>query len=225
MTFNHFTRRLHLYLAMSLLPWFLMYGVSSLQLSHGAYFQKLYGPEQRVVQFDRPYSIDIPPNADLKKIGRKILDDNGMRGDFGTYMPNNRQLLIYMPNFISPTEVKYLADEKRVVASSPPFHTMQLLTRMHVAGGFNFDSLGKIAWGVIVDIVCLGFLLWIASGIYMWWKLPQTRFWGWLSLGQKSNACSPAAQALPRASCQANPSRNVLSYPYLRLPLQDGLRH
>jgi hypothetical protein len=31
--------------------------------------------------------------------------------------------------------------------------------------------------------VCIGFLAWIASGIYMWWQIPSTRSWGWLALG------------------------------------------
>jgi hypothetical protein len=39
------------------------------------------------------------------------------------------------------------------------------------------------AWGVVVDIVCIGILLWIASGLYMWWKLPKTRAWGYAALG------------------------------------------
>jgi uncharacterized iron-regulated membrane protein len=36
---------------------------------------------------------------------------------------------------------------------------------------------------VVVDLVCLAFLIWIASGIYMWWQLRCTRFWGALALG------------------------------------------
>ena len=44
-------------------------------------------------------------------------------------------------------------------------------------GGF-WDSV----WAVFVDIVSVGLILWIASGIYMWWGLPSTRRWGWLAL-------------------------------------------
>ena len=182
MTFDLFTRRLHLYLAMFLLPWFFMYGLSSLPFSHGEYFQKLSGAPQRIVHFDRPYSIDIPPGADLKKIGRQILNDNGMQGDFGAHRPNDRQLVVYMPNFLSPTEVRYFADQKRVVATSPAFRLNQFLTRMHARGGFGNDSFAGNAWAYVVDLVCLGILIWAASGIYMWWRLSQTRVWGSLAL-------------------------------------------
>jgi hypothetical protein len=34
---------------------------------------------------------------------------------------------------------------------------------------------------VTVDLACLGMLLWIVSGLYMWWSLPGLRGWGWLA--------------------------------------------
>jgi uncharacterized iron-regulated membrane protein len=34
----------------------------------------------------------------------------------------------------------------------------------------------------VVDFVCLAILVWIASGIYMWWDLRQSRTWGTLAL-------------------------------------------
>ena len=33
-----------------------------------------------------------------------------------------------------------------------------------------------------MDIFCVGFLIWIASGITMWWLLPATRKWSALAL-------------------------------------------
>lgn len=53
---------------------------------------------------------------------------------------------------------------------------------MHVRGGFEQESFLNDAWGGLVDLVCLGFLVWIATGIYMWWQLQQTRFWGGLAM-------------------------------------------
>ncbi|MBI4874293.1 MAG: hypothetical protein HY822_06650 [Acidobacteria bacterium] len=182
MTFDRFNRRLHLYLAMFLLPWFFLYGLSSLPFSHGEYFQKLSGPPQRMVHFDRPYSIDIPPGADLKTIGAKILADNGVQGDFGTYRPNGRELVLYLPNFLSPTEVRYFADRQRVVSTSPAFRWSQFLTRIHTRGGFEHASFASHVWAYLVDLTCLGLLVWMASGICMWWNLRATRLWGAVAL-------------------------------------------
>ncbi len=38
MTFSHLNRRLHVYLAPGLLPWFLMYAASSLPFAHSQFF-------------------------------------------------------------------------------------------------------------------------------------------------------------------------------------------
>ena len=33
-------------------------------------------------------------------------------------------------------------------------------------------------WAVLVDVACLGILLWIGSGLLMWWRLAKLRAWG-----------------------------------------------
>jgi hypothetical protein len=38
MTFNHLNRRTHLFLALALLPWVLIYGISSLIIHHRDWF-------------------------------------------------------------------------------------------------------------------------------------------------------------------------------------------
>ena len=53
---------------------------------------------------------------------------------------------------------------------------------MHARGGFEQDTLLDDAWGVTVDMVCVAIMLWIATGLYMWWHQPGTRGWGWIAL-------------------------------------------
>ena len=36
---------------------------------------------------------------------------------------------------------------------------------------------------VFVDVFCVATLAWIATGLYLWWKLPVTRSWGWVAIG------------------------------------------
>ena len=54
---------------------------------------------------------------------------------------------------------------------------------MHTRGGYDMGGFWDSVWAVCVDVVCVGLILWIASGIYMWWGLPATRRWGWIALG------------------------------------------
>ena len=52
MTFNHLNRRLHLYLSLTLLPWFLVYAVSSLAIHHRWLFTD--DPPLLIGQIDNP---------------------------------------------------------------------------------------------------------------------------------------------------------------------------
>jgi len=183
MTFNHLNRRTHLYLALLLLPWFFMYGVSSLPFSHSQYFQEKFGKPEWKTRFERTYEIEIPPESDLRQVGAQILKDNDLEGSFGVYQPNPERLNIYILGFISPTQVNYFPLEKRLVVADRTFNWNVFLTGMHARGGFQQESFLSDAWAVIVDIVCISMLIWIGSGIYMWWRLSQTRFWGFAALG------------------------------------------
>jgi hypothetical protein len=60
---------------------------------------------------------------------------------------------------------------------------MEFLSDGPARGGFEQESLLNDAWGVVVDLVCLGFLVWVGTGLYMWWQLQPTRLWGGLALG------------------------------------------
>jgi hypothetical protein len=185
MTLNLFTRRLHLYLGMFLLPWFFLYGLSSIPFSHPRYFQELYndGVPLWSELFERPYELPIPLDSDLRVIGRRILDDNQLGGAFGASRPKPGEISLYVYDFRSAKRVVYLPEEKRIRAEKRRFRWDHFMTGFHARGGFGLGSWLHDAWAVVVDIVCVGFLLWIASGVYMWWLLPRQRFWGFLALG------------------------------------------
>jgi hypothetical protein len=185
MTFSHLNRRLHLYLAMSLLPWFLMYAASSFAFSHGDYFEerdRAKGVPLMTKRFERSYDIDVPAEGDLKAVGARIVRDNGIEGSFGAYRQSPDEVDVYVYTFLHSMQLKYFVREKRLVAEDRRFRFDHFLTGMHARGGFEGPGLLEKTWGVVVDLVCLGMLLWIATGLYMWWKLRATRGWGWLAL-------------------------------------------
>ena len=180
MTFHHFNRRLHLYLAMFLLPWFIIYGISSAPFSHPTWFR---GELKWTTRIDRTYDAGVTPEMDAKQAGALILKDNGLNGAFGANWAKPRQLNIYKFSFLDVTRLSYDLDTKRLLAEDRPFAMAPILTGIHARGGFEQESVLNDAWGVLVDVVCVGFLLWLATGIYMWWHLPSTRFWGWVAMG------------------------------------------
>jgi len=185
MTFHRFVRRLHLYLGLFLLPWFFLYGVSSIPISHPEPFRKAYedgGPDWKP-RLDRPYDIPVASAGNDRAFGLRIMRDAGLEGAYGTWRPNDREFHIYVYDFWNATQVKYFIDRKRLVVEDRRFRLDHLLTGMHARGGFQQDSLLDDFWAVMIDAVCVGMILWIASGVYMWWNIRHTRGWGLLAIG------------------------------------------
>ncbi len=184
MKFSYFNRRLHLYLALSLAPWFVMYGISSYVFNHPAYFEamdKAKGLPLWTTVLERDFDVPVP-DGDLAPLGARIVQETGLQGAYGTYRQGPNQVNVYVYTFLNSTQIKYFLDRKRLVVENRRFRFDQFLTGMHAKGGFEQPRIQDWLWGAVVDLVCLGFLAWIFTGLYMWWKLPATRNWGWLAL-------------------------------------------
>jgi hypothetical protein len=182
MTFPHLNRRTHLYLGLFLLPWFFLYGVSSIPFSHPEWGRSVYGDARWNVRFERPYELPNP-TGDLKQVGADLMREAGFAGVHGAYRPNPNRVNVYIPSLRSATQVIYDAQRKTIRVEDREFRWDHWLTGFHARGGFQHDNFLNDAWAVVVDLVSVGFLLWVATGIYMWWHLPRQRNWGWVALG------------------------------------------
>ena len=89
---------------------------------------------------------------------------------------------MYAYSFWRSIQLKYFVDQKKLTVEDRRFRWDHFLTGMHARGGFEQDSLLDRSWSVLVDIVCVSMILWIASGLYMWWELPGHRRWGWMAV-------------------------------------------
>lgn len=49
--------------------------------------------------------------------------------------------------------------------------------------GYGQEGFLPKLWAVLVDAFSLATLAWIGTGLFLWWKLPATRAWGWVALG------------------------------------------
>ena len=187
MTFTHLNRRVHLYLGLALLPWFLMYGVSSVPFTHNDFFARrdaAKGLPLWTLKATHTVDAAIPADpAELRAFGTGLLQQAGMTADtFGVYRQSPTQVNVYVYSFWASTQLKYFADEKRLTVEDRRFRWDQFLTGMHARGGFDQDSLLVRSWSVVVDLVCLAIVVWIASGLYMWWGLPGSRRLGWVAI-------------------------------------------
>jgi hypothetical protein len=179
MTFLHFIRRTHLYMGLFLLPWVIMFGVSSMPLNHTT------TPEQatwtKIAEY--PFNGAVPGTGEnLRPIGREIMNVAGVSGGYYVYRANPRLLTVGAPDFLTPIRINYRIDEQKLTVERREFSMQPFITGMHFRGGYDMDGFWDSVWAFFVDLVSVGLILWIATGIYMWWHLPSTRRWGWLAL-------------------------------------------
>lgn len=186
MEFQYLNRRIHLYLGLILSPWILLYAVSSIPFSHGRFFDDLDKAKNQPnwtkaaeIAFDAAVPSD---KAGLRELGRAMMRAAGRQGAFGAYRQGEKQVNVYHHSVWRSTQIKYFIEERRLVVEDKRFRWDHMLTGFHAKGGFEQDSLLHDSWGVVIDIACLGLILWVASGIYMWLPMRGLRRSGLVAL-------------------------------------------
>jgi hypothetical protein len=190
MTFGQLNRRTHLYLGLALLPWLFMYAISSVPFAHAPFFEARDAAKQMPLwSMTSDRIVDMTPPDEgagergLRAFGAALLADAGIAGtSFGVYRQGPNQINVYSYSFWKSTQLKYYVAEKRLTVEDRRFRWDHFLTGMHARGGFEQSGMLQLSWSVVVDLVCVAILVWIASGLYMWWTLPALRGWGWLAL-------------------------------------------
>jgi hypothetical protein len=184
MTFPHLNRRTHLYLGLVLMPWFVIYGLSSIPFSHPAWGQSYYddGVPQWTTRVERRYELPVPADGDVKQIGALLAKEVGAKGRVGASRQGKHRINAYVHTFRGATQIEYDLETKQLRARDRRFRWDQWLTGVHARGGYHGLSALDDGWAVTVDLAAAGLLLWVFSGIYMWWKLPGQRRWGWVAL-------------------------------------------
>src|SRR5206468_4329310 len=112
-----------------------------------------------------------------------ILKENNLEGAFNVERPNPAELRITQRTFFNQTRLTYLVSEQKLRAARQQFRWDQVVLRMHFRGGYHQPLFLNLLWAIMVDIVGVAFLLWIASGLIMWWRLSRTRVWGTVAIG------------------------------------------
>ena len=182
MSLDKINRRTHLYLGLFLMPWLLMYGVSSFIIIHQSWFG---GEKQAAWEpvFEKEYRHPIPEQGELRTVAQETLKDCNLEGAFWANKPNPDILQINRFTFWDSTRLTYSVKEQKLKAERQRMRLSQAIVRMHFRGGFGQPRFWDKFWGLLVDLACLGILIWVASGLIMWWRLPRLRTWGAIAVG------------------------------------------
>lgn len=182
-------RRAHLYLAMLCLPWVVMYGVSSAAFNHPGWLPQApslfdtSGPEWTQVG-SWTANVDFPDGEAPREAAGELLAIAGLDADmFAAFRVAPRRVQVEVQSFWRNQRLTYEMDEGLLVYHTAPKYPQQILTDMHARAGYERGVPSASVWAFMVDLVAIGFLGWVLSGLYMWWQLPRMRGWGALALG------------------------------------------
>ncbi len=183
--FSKILRRTHMYLGLFFMPWMLMYALSTIAMNHRQFFIKEYGGEMVRWEKEREqtYPGALREDADPKVIGSRILSHLGLEG--GAYgarrSPDGRTVTISRDDPVIPRRVTYTPADQKLVVEKQVFRMPAFLERMHRRRGFQADHFLTDTWGLMVDLAIAAMILWVLTGLWMWWELKTTRGLGALS--------------------------------------------
>lgn len=163
-------RNIHLLLASVSLPFFVMYGVSAVQMSHNRWFQMKPAVQERDVAM-------APGRSSAREIARDIMDrETSIRGEITNVQTSAAgiSLRIVAPGTVH--EVKYDAASGKARVRTSVAGVMGMLNRLHHWAGFYHEPVSMKLWAAAVGFVSAALLLLGATGVYMWFaRRPERR--------------------------------------------------
>ena len=182
--FSRLVRRSHMYLALFLTPWMLMYAVSTLAMNHRAVFVERYGsgPVPFHTERELVYDGSFPPDADLKTISRQILPSLDLDGSHGVTRRKDGAIVINRNDLITPRRITFTPDSRMLLVERMERRSNAFLERFHRRRGYATGYRLDTSWAVTVDVVIVGMMFWAISGLWMWWEMKVTRALGALAL-------------------------------------------
>lgn len=185
-SWNLLFRRTHLYLGLLLIPWMLVYALSTFVFNHAEHFRAYRAADpQWLPLWEKDYTLAAPAGNDaaaLRETGRRMLADHGLGGAFGIRRQGER-LHLNVPNFWHPKRLTYDPGTKKLRAEEKRFAWLDVLIRLHERTGYGQGAFLNNVWAFAVDAFCVASLLWVGTGLYLWWKISAARRWGWITLG------------------------------------------
>ena len=170
-------RRTHMYLALFLFPWVLMYALSTLVMNHRASFIARYGPGappyaiERTTRYDGAFSDTAP----LRDISRTILSSLDLDGAHGVNRRPDGTIVINRNDLTTPRRITFTPSDGTLVIERMPYRTNTLLERFHRRRGYATGYALDNTWAVSVDLFIAAAIFWSLSGLWMWWEMKVTR--------------------------------------------------
>jgi hypothetical protein len=178
-------RRTHMYLALFLTPWVLMYSLSTMTMNHRESIKSYYdhSPAEWEIERRIPYDVTFSEDISRSMVAEQILQDLDLEGAHKVRGRLDRSISIerHIPGAVR--RITYTVASKELKIERQVFRTPAFLEQMHRRRGYGQKFMTDDLWAVCVDLFILSTVLWGASGLWMWWELKITRRWGAIFLG------------------------------------------
>ena len=165
-----------MYLGLFLMPWIMMYALSTVVMNHRPSFSKHYGgglPWDR--EGEQTLGLQFSPDATPQFMGEEILQALHIESDFYATLSKNKQTLTIICTRLIPRRITYSLADGKMLLEKQESAPQPFLEILHRRRGFGGRSLVGNGWAVSVDIVVMGMIFWVLSGLWMWWELKITR--------------------------------------------------
>jgi len=174
-------RRTHMYLALFLTPWILMYSLSSLVFNHIGAINAWYGGNLN--QFEKVEEIEYKDafagDMSREDAAKQILLDINMDGaHFVPANANADRLVITRQSPYAVKRITYLRKEGKLIIEKQVANLPSMLLRMHTRHGYEQNYGAMRFWALGVELTVLSMIFWIASGLWLWWEIKPARKWG-----------------------------------------------
>jgi hypothetical protein len=181
--FSTLIRRSHLYVALFLSPWLLMYAVSTVVMNHRSLFVAKYGPGPGAFERERELTFAgaFSPDATPRDVARTLLASLDLEGAHNVARRPDGSLLIQRNDLVAPRRITFTPGDGKVVVEKLALRPNALLERYHRRRGYDTGYALDTAWAVSVDIFIAAIVLWVLSGLWMWWEMKRTRLVGLLA--------------------------------------------
>jgi hypothetical protein len=173
-------RRSHMYVALFLSPWLLMYALSTLVMNHRAYFVQKHGAGPAPFHKEREltYAGSFSPDTAPRDIARQILASLDLDGAHAVNRRADGSVVINRNDLVSPRRITYTPTDQKLVVEKMEPRANALLERFHRRRGYTTGYALDSVWAVTVDLVIAAIVVWVLSGLWMWWEMKVTRLAG-----------------------------------------------
>jgi hypothetical protein len=178
-SFSIVLRRIHLYLALFLTPWVLMYTVSTVYMNHKPRPGK---PPVWELSQETTYDGVFPDGATHQAMARQILTSLDLDGAHQASRRPDGTVVIQRLAAVQPLRLTFTPESRKLVIERQKPDGGAFLERMHRRRGFQHPYGLDDIWAFLVDLFIAAMVFWALSGLWLWWEMKVTRKLGLLAL-------------------------------------------